>query len=162
MTTDPDYDIMVIPYLQPVHGNTSAALHPPGSFYDSNAYPVRSVRAAGGILAAGSDAPVDTREPRPFVNMATAVTRRIPTQPALGPQQSITLPEVIEAYTTGGAQMLNIEKDAGSIEVGKSADFIVLDRDILALAAGGHPESVAEAHVLSTWFQGKQVYKRVH
>ncbi len=58
--------------------------------------------------------------------------------------------------------MLNIDKDAGSLEVGKSADFIVLDRDILAIAAGGHPESVAEAHVLSTWFQGKEVYKRGH
>jgi predicted amidohydrolase YtcJ len=162
MTTEPDYDLMVIPFLQPVHGNTYAALHPAGSFYDSNSYPARAVKAAGGILTAGSDAPVDTREPRPFVNMAIAVTRRIPTQPALGPQQGITLPEVIEAYTAGGAQLLNIEKDAGSLEVGKSADFIVLDRDILALAAGGHPESVAEARVLSTWFQGKQVYKRAH
>jgi predicted amidohydrolase YtcJ len=160
--TDPDYDLMVVPFLQPVHGNTPAALHPPGSFYDAEAYPVRSVKAAGGILTAGSDAPVDTRDPRPFVNMATAVTRRIPLQPALNPQQSITLPEVIEAYTNGGAQMLNIQNDAGSIEVGKSADFIVLDRDILALAAAGHPESVAEAHVLSTWFQGKEVYKRPH
>ena len=160
MTTEPDYDLMVIPFLQPVHGNSSAALHPAGSFYESNAYPARAVKAAGGILTAGSDAPVDTRDPRPFVNMAIAVTRRVPLQPALGPQQSITLPEVIEAYTRGGAQMLNIDKDAGSIEVGKSADFIVLDRDILAIAAGGHPESVAEAHVVSTWFQGKEVYKR--
>jgi hypothetical protein len=162
MTAEPDYDLMVIPFLQPVHGNTYAALHPAGSFYDSNAYPARSVKAAGGILTAGSDAPVDIRDPRPFVNMAIAVTRRTPTQQPLGPQQSITLPEVIEAYTNGGAQMLNIDKDAGSLEVGKSADFIVLDRDILALAAGGHPESVAEAQVISTWFQGKQVYKRGH
>ena len=162
MVTDLESDLTVIPFLQPVHGNTYAALHPAGSFYDSHAYPARSVKAAGGILTAGSDAPVDTRDPRPFVNMAVAVTRRAPPQPALGPQESITLPEVIEAYTTAGALMLNIDKDAGSIEVGKSADFIVLDRDILALAAGGHPEAVAEAHVVATWFQGKEVYKRGH
>ncbi len=162
MTTEPNYDLMVIPFLQPVHGNSHAALHPPGSFYDANAYPARDVKAAGGILTAGSDAPVDTRDPRPFVNMAIAVTRRAPPLPALGPQESITLPDVIEAYTTGGARMLNIEKDAGSIEVGKSADFIVLDRDILTIAAGGHAESVAETHVLSTWFQGKEVYRRPH
>jgi predicted amidohydrolase YtcJ len=160
MYAEPDYDLMVIPFLQQVHGNSPAALHPPGSFYDSSAYPVRAVKAAGGILAAGSDAPVDTRDPRPFINMAVAVTRRLPAQSPLGPQQAITLPEVIEAYTMGGAQMLAIDKEAGSIEVGKSADFIVLDRDILALAAGGHPESVAEAHVVSTWFQGKEVYKK--
>ncbi len=82
MTTDPDYDLLVIPFLQPVHGNSYAALHPAGSFYDSNAYPARAVRAAGGILTAGSDAPVDTRDPRPFVNMAVAVTRRAPTAAA--------------------------------------------------------------------------------
>jgi predicted amidohydrolase YtcJ len=162
MITDPEYDMTLIPFLQPVHGNGYAALHPAGSYYDSNAYPVRGVKSAGGILTAGSDAPVDTRDPRPFVNMATAVTRRIPLQPPLGIQQAITLPEVIEAYTINGARMLNIEADAGSIEVGKSADFIEVDRDILALAAAGHPESIAEAKVLSTWFQGKQVYKSPH
>jgi hypothetical protein len=54
--------------------------------------------------------------------------------------------------------MLNLQKDAGSLEVGKSADFILLDRDILALADAGHPESIAQTHVLRTWFRGKSVY----
>ena len=85
---------------------------------------MRAAKAAGAIITAGSDAPVDTRDPRPFINMAMAVTRRLPGQPALGPQHRITLPEVIEAYTISGAQMLNIAADAGSLELGKSADFI--------------------------------------
>ena len=159
MTTDPEYDLTVIPFIQEVHGNSYAALHVPGSYYESNAYPARAVKAAGGILTAGSDAPVDTRDPRPFVNMAYAVTRRIPGSPALNPEQSITLPEVIDAYTINGARQLNIAADAGSIEVGKSADFIVLDRDILALASSGHAEDIAKAQVLGTWFRGKRVYK---
>jgi len=159
MYTDPEYDVTVIPFVQPVHGNSYQALHPTGSYYENNAYPVRAAKDAGAIITAGSDAPVDTRDPRPFINMASAVTRHIPGQPALGPQHRITLAEVVEAYTISGAQMLNIAADAGSLEAGKSADFVVLDRDIFALAAAGHPDDIAKTRVLSTYFQGRQVYK---
>jgi predicted amidohydrolase YtcJ len=158
MNTDPDYDLTVIPFFEKVHGNSYQALHRPGSYYEANTYPVRAVKAAGGILAAGSDAPVETRDPRPFVNMALAITRCYPGRPPLSPQQSISVREVIEAYTINGARMLGLEKDAGSIEVGKSADFVLVDRDILALADGGHPEAIADTHALATWFRGTKVY----
>ena len=91
MYTDPEYDLTVIPFVQPVSGNSYQALHPTGSYYENNAYPVRAAKDAGAIITAGSDAPVDTRDPRPFINMATAVTRHLPAQPALGPQHRITL-----------------------------------------------------------------------
>ncbi len=158
MNTDPEYDLTVIPFFEKVHGNSYQALHRPGSYYEANNYPARAVKAAGGILAAGSDAPVETRDPRPFVNMALAITRGYPGRPPLSLQQSISVREVIEAYTINGARMLGLEKDAGSIEVGKSADFVLVDRDILALADGGHPEAIADAHVLATWFRGTKVY----
>jgi len=158
MNTDPDYDLTVIPFIQKVSGNSYAALHQPGSYYESNSYPVRSLKNAGAILVAGSDAPVETRDPRPFINMSRAVTRKWPNRPALNPKQSITLRDVIDAYTINGARMLGLQKDAGSLEVGKSADFILLDRDILALADAGQPEGVADAKVLATWFEGKEVY----
>jgi predicted amidohydrolase YtcJ len=157
MNTDPDYDLTVIPFFQNVSGNSYEALHPPGSYYESNTYPVKAIKDAGGILAAGSDAPVETQDPRPFVNMTRAITRRYPGKPALSPQQSISVRDAIDAYTINGAHMLNL-KEAGSLEVGKSADFIMLDRDILALADSGHPEGIAETHVLGTWFRGKKVY----
>ena len=160
MNTDPGYDITVIPFFQKVTGNSYQALHQPGSYYESNAYPVRSIQAAGGILVAGSDAPVETSDPRPFVNMAHAVTRAFPGLPALSPQQSIPLRDVIDAYTVNGAGMLYINDVAGSIEVGKSGDFIVLDRDILALADSGHAADVGETKVLATWFRGEKVYSR--
>jgi hypothetical protein len=70
MDTDPDYDITVIPFFERVRGNGYEALHPPGSYYESNTYPVRAVKAAGAILTAGSDAPVETSDPRPFINIA--------------------------------------------------------------------------------------------
>ena len=56
-----------------------------------NAYPFKAVKHAGGTLVAGSDAPVDTRDPQPFVNMAIGVTRRLPGQQALNPSQASTL-----------------------------------------------------------------------
>lgn len=158
MDTDTDYDITTVPFFEKVSGNSYAALHRPGSYFESNTYPVKAVQAAGGILAAGSDAPVETRDPRPFINMARAITRSISGNPPLSPQQSITIRDVIEAYTINGARMLSRDRDSGSLEVGKSADFIVVDRDILTLADGGRPEGIADTRVLSTWFRGKKVY----
>jgi predicted amidohydrolase YtcJ len=158
MNTDPDYDVTVIPFFEKVSGNTYAAFHRPGSYYELNTYPVKAVKTAGGILTAGSDAPVETRDPRPFINMSRAITRAYPGKPALSPQQSVTIRDAIEAYTINGARMLTRDKDTGSLEVGKSADFIVVDRDILALADSGHPDDIAATHVLGTWFQGKKVY----
>ena len=158
MNTDPEYDITVIPFFEKVQGNGYAALHRPGSYYESNTYPVKAIKDAGGILTAGSDAPVDTSDPRPFINMSRAVTRADPGKPALNPQQSVSLRDAIDAYTINGARMLGRDRDTGSIEVGKSADFIVVDRDILSLADSGHVEDVAKTQVLATWFQGKKVY----
>jgi len=158
INTDPDYDLTVIPFFQKVTGNSYAALHAPNSYYESNTYPVKALKNAGGILVAGSDAPVETRDPRPFINMSRAVTRGTPDSPALNPQQSIPLRETIDAYTINGARMLNLQTEAGSLEVGKSADFVLLDRDILALADSGHPEGIADTKVLATWFRGEKVY----
>jgi len=160
MNTEPGYDITVIPFFQKVTGNSYEALHPKGSYYESNTYPVRAIQAAGGILVAGSDAPVETTDPRPFVNMARAVTRAYPGLPALSPWQSVPLRDAIDAYTVNGAEMLYLRDVAGSIEVGKSADFIELDRDILALADKGHAGEVADTKVLATWFRGAKVYSR--
>jgi predicted amidohydrolase YtcJ len=158
MATNQDYDLTVVPFFERVHGNSYQELHRPESYYERNAYPVRSVKSAGGILTAGSDAPVETRDPRPFVNMAVALTRSVGGQPALNPEQRLTAPEIIEAYTLNGARMLGLEKEAGSIAVGKSADFVLIDRDIIALAESGHAESIADTRVLATWFRGSKVY----
>ncbi|MBS0389140.1 MAG: amidohydrolase family protein, partial [Proteobacteria bacterium] len=130
-------------------------------FYENNAYPVRSAKAAGVTLAAGSDAPVDTDDPRPFVNMAVAVTRRVPGLPPLNPAQSISIRDAIDSYTINGARYLNIDRDAGSLEAGKSADFVVVDQDILKLADAGRADDIARTHALETWFMGRKVYGRV-
>ena len=158
MNVDLDYDLTVIPFIEHVHGNSYAALHVPGSYYEAHVYPVKSIQRAGGILVAGSDAPVETRDPRPFVNIAHAVTRRLPGQPSLNAAEEISLREVLDAYTLNGARFLGREQEAGSLEAGKSADFIVLDQDMLELAAHDKADQIAATKVRETWFMGRQVY----
>jgi predicted amidohydrolase YtcJ len=155
---DVDYDMDVIPFIQPVHGKGYEALHTPGSYYESNVYPWRSSKEAGAILVAGSDAPVDTSDPQPFVNMSCAVTRRLPGKPALNADQAISIRDAIDAYTISGARYLGRDPEAGSIEVGKSGDFIVLNQDILTLADEGHADDIRNTAVLETWFMGKRIY----
>jgi predicted amidohydrolase YtcJ len=157
---DRDYDMSVIPFLQRVHGNSYQALHPSGSYYEAHVYPARSVQRAGGILVAGSDAPVETRDPRPFVNIARAMTRRVPGGRSLNAGQGLTLAEALTAYTLSGARFLGREHDIGSLEAGKSADFIVIDRDPFALASQGRADDIADVRVLNTYFMGREVYAR--
>ena len=149
----------MIPFIQKVSGNSYAALHVPGSYYEENAYPFRGARDAGAILTAGSDAPVETRDPRPFANIAVALSRRLPGRPALNAAQAITIEDVLQAYTLNGARFLGRERETGSLEAGKSADFVMLDRDLLALAKAGQYEEIARTRVVGTWFRGRRVYR---
>jgi predicted amidohydrolase YtcJ len=150
----PDYDLQVIPFVDRVAGDSIAALHDPGNYYERQAYPTRALWDAGAIVAGGSDAPVDTRDPRPFVNLQMAVTRAAPGLPPLNARQALSLAEAVQAYTLNGARLLGREDDIGSLQPGKSADFVVLDRDIFAVPI----ESVGGTRVLETWFQGRKVY----
>lgn len=153
--TDKEYDLSVIPFNQRVSGDSYAALHVPGSYYEQQAYPVAALKAAGATLVAGSDAPVFTRDPQPFVNMQMAVTRAQGATPPLGPHnQAISVVDIVRAYTIDGARSLGRDTDFGSIAVGKSADFIVLDQDVLTVAA----ERIGRTKVNQTWFAGRKVY----
>lgn len=157
-TSNLDYDMTVVPFVQHVTGNSYASRMAPGSFYVENSYPVRATRDAGGIVVGGSDAPVGNRDPQPFVNMSTGVLRHAPGDEVLNARQAITIREALNAYTIDGARFLGRSAEIGSLEAGKSADFVVLDRDILALADSGKADAIAGTKVLETWFRGARVY----
>jgi hypothetical protein len=157
-TADPEYDISVAPFFEHVSGNSFAAFHNPDSYYERQFYPAKSTKDAGAILAAGSDAPVNTRDPQPFVNMETGVTRAVPGLPPANPQERLTIRDVIDAYTINGARAMGRADTFGSLEVGKSADFILLNQDILALADAGKPGEISKTKVVETWFRGAKVY----
>ena len=107
----------------------------------------------------GSDAPVGTRDPQPFVNIATGILRHARGDQVLNARQALTVREALNAYTIDGARFLGRAGEFGSLEVGKSADFVILDRDILALADHGKAEDIAGTKVLETWFRGARVYR---
>jgi predicted amidohydrolase YtcJ len=118
-------------------------------------YPIGSVQRSGAIVAFGSDWSVSS--PNPFAQMETAVTRLgalgETTEPLL-PEEAITLPEAVAAFTINAAYTNRLEKDTGSIETGKRADLVVLDRNLFEIPAS----EISDTKALVTLFEGKPVH----
>ena len=119
-------------------------------------YPFGDLVRTGAMLAGGSDWPVST--PDPLQEMEVAITRVDPgardAEPFL-PQQRLTLPQALAAFTIGSAYANHDDRDAGSIEVGKRADLAVLDRVVFEPDAG----PLGEARVVATVAAGRVVYE---
>jgi predicted amidohydrolase YtcJ len=118
-------------------------------------YPIGSVLASGGMIAFGSDWSVSTANP--LEEMEVAVTRKGPlgeTDEPFLPQERIPLPVAIAAFTINAAYVNSQEDVTGSIEVGKYADLIVLDRNLFDIS----PEQISDARVLVTLLGGKVVH----
>ncbi len=155
---DRAYDLSVIPFIDRVDGPNG--VYDENGYYWRNAYPAASLQRAGAIVVAGSDAPVDTRDPRPFVNIEGAVTRSIDDPMPLNINEAISLFDAVDAYTINAARSTGQDAFAGSIEPGKKADFIIVDQDIFALTDAGEADKISETAVLQTWFGGKLVYEK--
>ena len=92
----------------------------------------------------------------PLVGLYAAVTRRGPSGAVYGPEEAVTMPEALRAYTANGAFLTFEEKIKGTLEPGKLADMIVLDGDPLTMDA----ERLLATHVDLTILGGKVVYDR--
>jgi predicted amidohydrolase YtcJ len=117
-------------------------------------YAFRTLLDNGVKLAFGSDWTVAPLSP--LLGIYAAVTRATLDGKNPGgwfPEQKITLPEAIEAFTMGSAYAEFREKQKGSLTPGKWADVVVLDSDLFALA----PEKIKDAHVTTTIVGGKIV-----
>lgn len=118
-------------------------------------YPFGSILRAGGRVAFGSDWTVST--PDPLLQLEVAVTRRRPGEvrdDALLPHEALTLEEAIAAATMGSAFVNHLDGETGSLEPGKLADIVVLDRDLFDRGAG----AIGEARVATTLVEGEVVY----
>ena len=94
----------------------------------------------------------------PWLGMWTAVTRRARKLDApVHPENALTREEAIRLYTSNNAFLLKAETYSGSIEIGKLADLILLDRDPLTCPLDELPET----RVLTTWLGGKVVFEKV-
>jgi predicted amidohydrolase YtcJ len=153
---DPVYDMSVIPFLEQVGSIND--MYDPDLYYMQNVYPAESVLAGGGMIVAGSDAPVDTREPRPFVNLQQAVTRSAEGM-AYNASEQLSIEQAIDAFTINAARMLKQSDKVGSIEVGKLADLVVLDQNLVELVEQQQADHIAATQVLMTVFNGRVVYQ---
>jgi predicted amidohydrolase YtcJ len=158
MLTDPEYDWTVMPFVDDV--TDSGGIYDPAHYAMQNSYPVRSMAEYGAVTVAGSDAPVDDRSPRPFVNMAIGTARRGVEGNVLNAGERLDIHELIAAYTIDAARALNHEASTGSIEPGKKADLAVLDRNLVTLWEQGDTRGILETRVDLTLFEGEVIYSR--
>jgi predicted amidohydrolase YtcJ len=123
-------------------------------------YPFASLVRAGAVLAMGSDWGVSS--PNPLEEIHVAVNRvmppdypyRVDSREVFLPQERLDLPTAIAAFTMGSAYVNHLDRETGSIEVGKLADLVVLDRNLFE-----HPvEEISQAKVLLTLVQGERVH----
>ena len=120
-------------------------------------WPTRSLLEAGAHVIYGSDWPSVVPDPNPWPGIEAMVTRRDPYgnfPGTLWPEQAVDLETALRIFTINGAAAGKQAHRTGSIEVGKSADFIVLDRNIFRVPV----EDISETKVLLTVVSGKEVY----
>jgi hypothetical protein len=118
------------------------------------AYPGKSYFDNGIVASGGSDTYVTPLSPWWGI-WASVVRKEQNSGAVLAPEERLTVPQAIQQYTYNGALAGFDEKNKGSLEAGKLADFIVIDRDIFTAPV----DELKDVHVLSTWIGGREMYR---
>jgi predicted amidohydrolase YtcJ len=125
--------------------------------------PLKSLFAANVPVGGGSDHMQKIGSFRsinpynPFLGMQTAITRQARWfEGTLHPEEALTREQAIRFYTINNAKLMFLEDQVGSLEEGKLADFIVLDRDLLTCPV----DTIRDTQCLRTYLGGKLVYER--
>ncbi|MBL7925164.1 MAG: amidohydrolase [Bacteroidia bacterium] len=151
------HDFSIIPSVQPTHATSDMywAGDRLGSVRLKGAYAYRQLLEQAGLLAAGSDFPVEAIPP--LYGFYAAVVRKDQQQyPPAGfqPENAISREQALRAMTIWAAYASFQEQERGSIEPGKWADFVVLEKDIMK----ADESELFSTKVMSTWLAGEQVY----
>ncbi|GAA1932824.1 amidohydrolase [Streptantibioticus ferralitis] len=117
-------------------------------------YPFGSLARSGAVLAAGSDWSVSSPDPLQGIHVAVNRAGTGPQDKVLIAEERLDLGQAIAAYTAGSAWVNHLESDTGSVQVGKYADLVVLDRDPFA----GPTRGIGETRVLRTYVEGGLVH----
>jgi predicted amidohydrolase YtcJ len=149
----------IIPSMQPTHATSdqNMAEQRVGHERIKGAYAWRTFLDQGSKIACGSDFPIES--PNPFEGLHAAVTRQNNANVPVGgwyKNQAMTLTEAFRCFTLDAAWAAHQENVIGSLEKGKWADFILIDRDIFKAP----PEQLGKTQVLQTWMGGKKIYSR--
>jgi len=125
-------------------------------------WPLKSYINNGARVVFSSDYPV-SNPPNPFVAIEIGLTRNQPgianmDDPAylLWPEERANVEEMIRGFTANAAYSIFAEDVTGTLEVGKSADLIVIDQDLFSI----YPSKIGNTKVLRTYFKGKLVYSK--
>ncbi len=117
-------------------------------------YVFASLQRAGARLAGGSDWTVTTANP--LLEMEVAIRRVSPDDreaDAFLPDERLTLDEALAAFTIGSAYVNHLDHETGTVEVGKRADLVILDRDLRSIPDG----RIGDASVVATYVDGERV-----
>jgi predicted amidohydrolase YtcJ len=120
-------------------------------------YPIASVVRSGAVVSGGSDWSVSSLNPLDAIE--TGITHRPPgdtTQPVWNPAERVDLPTMLAMYTINAAYANHMDRETGSIEVGKLADLVVLEQNLFETP----PEEIHSVRVLRTLLEGKTVFAR--
>lgn len=151
-------ELSVIPSMQPYHLTLSEndKIIQLGAQRCRYEWPMKTILEHGGRLAIGTDFPVVGLNP--FRTVYAAVTRKdddgVPT--GHNPWEAISLPDALKAYTIEASRVYHAEERMGSLEEGKDADLIVLERNLFAIP----PEEIQNVTVFATYFEGKKIYQK--
>lgn len=125
---------------------------------DLHVLPIRTLLDAGVRVSAASDHPCD--DPNPFHGMWAAVARRSWTGDLLFPEEATTRREALRLFTAAAAVGAGVERDEGSLEVGKRANLIVVDRDPVTCDLAALPETrVLAAMIGGEWVTTSQEWR---
>jgi predicted amidohydrolase YtcJ len=149
----------IIASMQPTHQTSDRVMAEKrlGPKRLAGAYAWQTVLKSGAHLAFGSDFPVES--PNPFPGLGAAVSRQdMQGQPPGGwiPAERLTFAHALAAFTRGAAYAGFSEDRIGSLDPGKWADFILIDRDPTKV----DPIALGNTQVLETWVAGKRVWQR--
>jgi len=149
----------IIASMQPTHQTSDRLMAEKrlGPKRLAGAYAWQTVLKSGAHLAFGSDFPVES--PNPFPGLSAAVSRQdMQGQPPGGwiPAERLTFAQALAAFTRGAAYAGFAEDKIGSLDPGKWADFILIDRDPTKV----DPIALGNTQVLETWVAGKRVWQR--
>lgn len=126
-------------------------------------YPMKKLLKANIMVSSSTDAPCGEMVLGTVPNIiGVTVTGLAPGSldaKPLGQNDLLTVSEALQCLTINGAASLGLENERGSIRIGKYADFVLLDKDILELGET-NPKDIFNTNVVSTYFEGKEVYKQ--
>jgi len=116
--------------------------------------PAASMKKEGVRFAFHSDTPVSPYGPLKYITQGVTRVWQSPTERVLGPDERISVDDAIRAVTIDAAYQLMSDHEVGSLEVGKLADFVVLEKNPRTTA----PAQISEIKVLETWVGGKRQF----